>query len=85
MPGRLEARLLVSLQIADRECLSKGVTSFQDAGSSLATLDVMREMVEQGELGTRLWIMIRDGKIQDRCPGSPAATTTAPAGRVTRP
>ena len=49
-----------ALELADRECLSKGVTSFQDAGSSFATIEVMREMVRAGELGTRLWVMVRE-------------------------
>ncbi len=49
-----------SIHLADRECLSKGVTSFQDAGSSFGTAKVLREMAEAGELGTRLWVMIRD-------------------------
>ena len=48
-----------SLRLADRECLSKGVTSFQDAGSSFATIDIIKSMVDRGELKTRLWMMIR--------------------------
>jgi hypothetical protein len=48
-----------SIRLADRDCLSKGITSFQDAGSSFATARVLRSMAEAGELGTRLWVMIR--------------------------
>lgn len=49
-----------SLRLADAECLSKGITSFQDAGTPFEDIEVMREMVEAGELGTRLWVMVRD-------------------------
>ncbi len=49
-----------SLRLADAECLSKGITSFQDAGTPFQDIEVMREMVEAGELGTRLWVMVRD-------------------------
>ncbi|MEM7203316.1 MAG: amidohydrolase [Planctomycetota bacterium] len=49
-----------SAVLADRECLSKGVTSIQDAGSTLRTIDVLRDMAERGDLGVRLWVMIRD-------------------------
>ena len=46
-------------RLAQEESLSKGITSFQDAGSSFATVDVLREMAEAGELDIRLYIMIR--------------------------
>jgi hypothetical protein len=47
-------------RLADEECLAKGVTSFQDAGSTFSTIDVLRDMAEKGELGVRLWVMVRD-------------------------
>lgn len=49
-----------AMRLADRHCLAHGVTSFQDAGSSFSTIDVAREMAEAGELGVRLWIMVRE-------------------------
>jgi predicted amidohydrolase YtcJ len=49
------------LELADREVLSKGVTSFQDAGSSFATIDLMKKMVDEGAMGVRLWVMVREG------------------------
>ena len=49
------------LELADREALSKGVTSFQDAGASFATIDLMKRMVDEGALGVRLWVMVREG------------------------
>jgi predicted amidohydrolase YtcJ len=47
------------LEMAARECLSKGITTFEDAGSSFATIDLMKKMEEEGALGLRLWVMIR--------------------------
>ena len=47
--------------LAAEEVLSKGITSFQDAGSSFGTIDLLKDMVDQNELGVRLWVMIRAG------------------------
>jgi predicted amidohydrolase YtcJ len=60
-PAERLARARKVLELADREVLSKGVTSFQDAGSSFATIDLMRKMVDEGALGVRLWVMVREG------------------------
>jgi predicted amidohydrolase YtcJ len=49
------------LELADREVLSKGITSFQDAGSPFATIDLMKKMVDEGAMGVRLWVMVREG------------------------
>ena len=55
------ARARKVLELADREALSKGITSFQDAGSSFATIDLMKAMVDEGRMGVRLWVMVREG------------------------
>ena len=59
-PAKVAARIRRHIELADKECLSKGITSFQDAGSSFQTIDVMKQMAEAGEIGTRLWVMIRE-------------------------
>ncbi len=46
--------------LARDECLAKGVTSFQDAGSSFEDVALLRELAEEGELGLRLWVMLRE-------------------------
>ncbi len=46
-------------ELAQQESLAKGLTSFQDAGSSFETVDVLREMAEDGSLKMRLWVMLR--------------------------
>lgn len=51
-------------ELAVEEVLSKGITSFQDAGSSFGTVDMLRQMVDDGALGVRLWVMIRTSNEQ---------------------
>ena len=60
-PAERSARARKALELADREALSKGITSFQDAGTSFATIDLMKRMVEEGALGVRLWVMVNEG------------------------
>jgi predicted amidohydrolase YtcJ len=47
-------------QLAAEEALSKGITSFQDAGVGFETVDLYKELVDDGALGVRLWVMIRE-------------------------
>ena len=54
-----EAEIRQQIKLAERESLSKGITTFEDAGSPFATVDLFRKMAEQGELGLRLWVMLR--------------------------
>ncbi len=49
------------LELAAQEALSKGITSFQDAGTSFETVDRMKAMADEGKLGVRLWVMVRAG------------------------
>ena len=53
------ARARRILELASQESVSKGVTSFQDAGSSFADVDLMKQMIDEGKINVRLWIMIR--------------------------
>jgi len=55
-----EAEVRRQVQLADEEAVQKGVTSFQDAGSSFETIDVFKKVASEGKLGLRLWVMIRD-------------------------
>jgi predicted amidohydrolase YtcJ len=57
--GEEFARAVKILELAAHEVLSKGVTSFQDAGSSFGDIDLMKAMIDEGKLGVRLWVMIR--------------------------
>jgi predicted amidohydrolase YtcJ len=49
------------IELANREILSKGVTSFQDAGSSFTEVERFKRMIDAGRLQARLWVMIRGG------------------------
>ena len=57
-PADTAARERRVLELASQEVLSKGITTFQDAGSSLATIDRMKALVDEGKIGVRLWVMI---------------------------
>jgi len=46
-------------ELASRECLAKGVTSFEDAGSSFEVIDFLAGAVADGTVGVRLWMMVR--------------------------
>jgi hypothetical protein len=52
-------RWLQGIELAEEECLKKGVTSFQDAGSSYLEIDHYTALAEAGELDLRLWVMLR--------------------------
>jgi len=48
------------VELASAESLAKGVTTFTDAGSSFETIDFLKQATDEGLLGVRLWVMIRD-------------------------
>ncbi len=48
------------IELADQECLSKGITSLHDAGVSFSTIERYKEFVQDGRLGIRLYAMINE-------------------------
>jgi predicted amidohydrolase YtcJ len=58
-PAELAAEARQQVELASRECLAKGITTFQDAGSPLPTVDLLKSMAEENKLGVRLWVMLR--------------------------
>jgi predicted amidohydrolase YtcJ len=58
-PEEREAEARRTVELADQEVLSKGITTFQDAGSSFETIDLFKRIVDEGRLGVRLWVMVR--------------------------
>jgi predicted amidohydrolase YtcJ len=60
-PEEEAARARRILELASQEVLSKGVTSFQDAGSSFEDVDLMKRLLDEGKINVRLWIMLRAG------------------------
>jgi predicted amidohydrolase YtcJ len=66
-----EATLRRMAELAAAECLANGITSFQDAGTTLEQVELLRSMAELGELPVRLWVMLSDDNatLADRLPG----------------
>lgn len=48
------------IELAEEECLKKGVTSFHDAGASYVECERYNGLANDGELDLRLWVMIRE-------------------------
>ena len=53
-----ESRRIVDLAGAD--ALSKGITSFHDAGSNFATIDLFKKLAAEGKLPVRMYVMVRN-------------------------
>jgi predicted amidohydrolase YtcJ len=56
------------IELAAEESLRNGVASFQTAGESFETVDLLREMVREGSLPIRVWVMLRapNAELADR-------------------
>jgi len=46
--------------LAAQECVEKGITTVHDAGASFETIDLYKELVDEGALPLRLWVMIEE-------------------------
>ena len=58
-PPQREAEWRQLVELAGADALSKGVTSFHDAGASFDQIDVFRKMAEERKLPVRLYPMVR--------------------------
>ena len=54
-----EERRRQQVELAGADALEHGITSFHDAGSDFATIDLFRELADSGELPVRLYVAIR--------------------------
>ncbi len=59
-PAEAEARAIKALELADQEAISKGITSFQDAGSSFELVNRVKRTIDDGRMHVRLWMMVRE-------------------------
>jgi hypothetical protein len=50
---------LRGIALAQEECLRKGITSFQDAGSRFYEIESYKELADADSLDLRLWVMLR--------------------------
>ncbi len=57
-PQERDAEQHKVIDLATAECLSNGITSFEDAGSSFSTIDSFRRLADNHELRLRLWVMV---------------------------
>ncbi len=57
-PEEAAARARKLVELASRECLAHGVTTFHDAGVSFGTVDLYKKMAEEGALPVRLYVML---------------------------
>jgi predicted amidohydrolase YtcJ len=57
-PADLEAEALRIIQLADQECLAKGITTFHTAGESFQMIDRFKRVIQNGQLGVRLYVMV---------------------------
>jgi predicted amidohydrolase YtcJ len=48
-----------AIELAIDESLSKGITTFEDAGSPMSTVDVLKKMADNHQLRMRIWMMLR--------------------------
>ena len=67
-----------AITLAEDECIKKGVTSFQDAGSKFFEIERYTEMAGNGELDLRLWAMVRHSS--EEMKGKLASTKVVGAG-----
>lgn len=58
-PEEIDAVFRREVALAAEEALSKGVTSFHDAGAGFGTIDRLKTMEEEGALPVRLYVMVR--------------------------
>ncbi len=59
-PEALNADARRQIELAVKAGLEKGVTSFHDAGVSFGTVDLYKQVAAEGNLGIRLWVMVRE-------------------------
>jgi predicted amidohydrolase YtcJ len=57
-PAEAEADARKKIQLAQQEAITHGITTFEDAGSSFDTVDLLKRVAEEGGLDLRLWVML---------------------------
>lgn len=61
-PEQVQADFRNEVHLAVHDALSKGVTSFQDMGESLSTIDEIKQMVDEDDMPLRLYILVSQGE-----------------------
>ena len=79
--AEVEADRRRAVELATAEALSKGVTSFQDAGSSFDTIDLFKRLADESRLKVRLYVMARYATNEELA----AKLAALPLDRLRRP
>ncbi|HWP38775.1 MAG TPA: amidohydrolase [Gemmatimonadales bacterium] len=58
-PADIEAEMREQVRLAGEDALSKGVTSFHDAGAPFELIDFYKKLESEGALPVRLYVMVR--------------------------
>lgn len=64
-PEEIAAEATKAVELAGREALSNGVTSFHDAGASFQTIDFFKGLAAEGRLPVRLYVMVRSASNEE--------------------
>lgn len=57
-PEEVKEEIKSYAKFAEEECVSKGLTTFHDAAMPFDTIDIFKEIADEGKLGMRLNVMI---------------------------
>jgi predicted amidohydrolase YtcJ len=63
-PEEVKADFRREIHLATQNALANGVTTFQDMGESFATIDAIKQMVDEGDMPLRLYILVSQGAVQ---------------------
>ena len=72
-PDEQKADFRNQVHLAVANALENGVTTFQDMGESFATIDAIKQMVDEGDMPIRLYILVSQGEVR---PDNVAALTS---------
>ena len=75
-PTERRARRKKQVRLAAEEALAHGVTSFHDQGASFETIELYREMAENGTLDIRMYAMVAQDEVTPETQDSLAALRT---------
>ncbi|MBM3311793.1 MAG: amidohydrolase [Candidatus Aminicenantes bacterium] len=60
-PEERQAEQMKVIELANRECLSKGLTSVHDAGAGTGTIELYKRAIDEGKLQVRIYAMLSAG------------------------
>jgi len=63
-PEEKKADFRKEVHLAVQNALENGVTTFQDMGESFATIDGIKQMVDEGDMPLRLYILVSQGEVR---------------------